>query len=316
MFTVIVGTYEHSVIAWQSNWTKTEEEEDEKLELKMIFAHPSHLGSVSALASHGNYLASGSTDESIKIYDLKNKKEVGSIIKHSAKITSLQFHQNSHLISGSEDGQMCIFRSKDWECIRSIKAHKECINCISIHPSGKIALTCSRDRTLRIWNLSNGRCAYDERLNYEPELIQWSPSGNSYAISAYSTIRVYSSDGKIVYKYDQSRYEHILSMVFLKENIIASGGEDRKITVWSTQTGEILHSIGGFTNRIKSLSIASKKNNNNNTYDKYLISISSDQYIRVWDLDVSTSEALSQVYLESRLTSLTVSDIEEDKEDE
>jgi len=249
-----VGTYEHSVIAWRSDWSDSNE-----LLLKLIFAHPSHLGYVTALDSNGNYLASGSTDESIKVYDLKNKKEIGTLMKHSDKITSLHFFQNTHLISGSADGQMCIWRCKDWECIRSIKAHKECINSISIHPSGKIALTASRDRTLRIWNLSNGRCAFDDRLNYEPEIIAWSPSGNSYALSSYSSVRVCTSEGKLVNKYDQSRFEHILCMVFLKENMIASGGEDRKISVWNTLTGEILHTIGGFTNRIKALSTANKK---------------------------------------------------------
>jgi len=310
MFTVVVGTYEHSVIAYHANWN-----EENELELKMIFAHPSHLGYVTSLASNANYLASGSTDESVKVYDLKNKKEIGTLLKHSDKITALEFFQNSHLISASADGQICIWRSKDWECIRSIKAHKECINSISIHPSGKIALTCSRDRTLRIWNLSNGRCAFNEKLNYEPEIIQWSPSGNSYAISSYYSIRVFKSDGKSLYKYDQSRYEHILCMIFLKENIIASGGEDRKITVWNTETGEILHTIAGFTNRIKSLGLASKGNNSEGNYDKYLVSISSDQYIRVWDLDVSTEEPLVQVYLDARLTSLTVSN-EDEKEAE
>lgn len=34
------------------------------------------------------------------------------------------------------------------------------VNCISIHPSGKMALSVSKDKTLRTWNLIKGRSAY------------------------------------------------------------------------------------------------------------------------------------------------------------
>jgi len=301
MFTVVVGTYEHSVIAWRSEWN-----EENELQLKMIFSHPSHLGYVTCLTSNEIWIASGSTDEAIKVYDHQKLKEIGSLIKHTDKITCLQFFRKSHLFSGAADGQLCIWRSKDWECIRSVKAHKDAINYISIHPSGNLALTCSRDRTIRIWALENMRCAFSDQLSFEPEIIQWSPSGNSYALSSYSSIRIYNREGKVLHKYDQPRFERILTLVFLKENVIASGGEDRKITVWNTETGEIIHTIGGFTNRVKALSVVSKKDSNG----KYLVSMSSDQYIRVWDLDISTEEALVQVYVESRLTSMTVTDNE------
>jgi len=298
-----VGTYEHAVIAWRADLN-----EENQLELKMIFAQPSHLGYVTCLASNSKWLVSGSTDEAIKVYDHVNLKEVGTLMKHTDKITCLQLFSNTHLLSGAADGQMCIWRTKDWECIRACKAHKDIINSISVHPSGKLALTCSKDRTLRIWNLSNVRSAYDEKLNFEPEILMWSPSGSNYAITAFSSIRVYTSAGKLLHKYDQPRYEHILTLVFLKEDVIASGGEDRKITIWNTQNGNILHTIGGFTNRIKALGLASKNTSEEQEYDKYLISMSSDGFIRVWDLDTSTEEPSTQVSVPSRLTALTVTD--------
>jgi len=44
------------------------------------------------------------------------------------------------------------------------------------------------------------------------------------------------------------------------------------------------------------------------------VSISSDQYIKVWDLEKSTEEPLVQVSVpEIRMTSLTVSNDEEEK---
>lgn len=50
--------------------------------------------------------------------------------------------------------------------------------CDSIHPSGRMALSVSRDRTLRLWNLLEGRCAYIKRLQGEGELVRWSSEGD------------------------------------------------------------------------------------------------------------------------------------------
>ena len=38
------------------------------------------------------------------------------------------------------------------------------VNCISIHPTGKMALSVSKDMTLRTWNLIKGRSAYVTNL--------------------------------------------------------------------------------------------------------------------------------------------------------
>lgn len=39
-------------------------------------------------------------------------------------ITCLKFYGNRHLISGAEDGLICVWDAKKWECLKSIKAHK------------------------------------------------------------------------------------------------------------------------------------------------------------------------------------------------
>lgn len=43
-------------------------------------------------------------------------------------ISCLEFYGTSHLISGGEDGLMCVWRTKKWECLKTIKAHKYVFN--------------------------------------------------------------------------------------------------------------------------------------------------------------------------------------------
>jgi len=308
MFSIFVGTYDKAIFGWEAKCI-TEGDGEKHLKLELSLAYPTHLGCIKAIDASGKWLASGSTDESVKVYDIVNKKEIGTLMKHEDKISCLQFYQLGHLLTGSADGTVCIWRAKDWECIRVLKGHSDGINSLSIHPSGKLALTCARDRTIRMWNLINGRSAYDEKLSYEAEIVSWSPSGNCYAIGSHSSIRVFSIAGETLHKYEQPNYEHILTMVFVKEDVIASGGEDRKITLWNTKTGEILHTIEGFGNRIKGLCLAPKTDFPIIDYPKLLVSISSDHTIKVWDLDHSATQPCATVYVEGRLVCVSVSTV-------
>lgn len=43
-----------------------------------------------------------------------------------------------------------------------------------------MALSVSRDKTLRLWNLLEGRCAYIKRLQGEGELVRWSSAGDRW----------------------------------------------------------------------------------------------------------------------------------------
>lgn len=39
-------------------------------------------------------------------------------------ITCLEFYGSSHLLSGGEDGLVCVWNTKKWQCLKSIRAHK------------------------------------------------------------------------------------------------------------------------------------------------------------------------------------------------
>ena len=44
----------------------------------------------------------------------------------------------------------------DWSCLHILGGHKATVSDVAVHPSGKLALSVSRDNTLRLWNLIEG----------------------------------------------------------------------------------------------------------------------------------------------------------------
>lgn len=106
---------------------------------KSLFAFKAMEGSIRRMANSEKYLAIGGFDEVIKIFNLKKNVEVGELIDHKGTITCLQFFKNQYLISGSEDGEIFLWRVKDFTLIYRLKAPKlTAVIDMALHPSGKL----------------------------------------------------------------------------------------------------------------------------------------------------------------------------------
>ena len=89
----------------------------------------------------GLLLASGGSDEHIRLYDLRRRAEAGELLYHKGTVTSLGFVGSAHLLSGSDDGTVCIWRVYDWSLLHVLGGHKGPVTALAVHPSGKLALT-------------------------------------------------------------------------------------------------------------------------------------------------------------------------------
>lgn len=186
-------------------------------------------------------LASGSTDERINLYSLSaappavnerypsvptlagNKilenpknREIGSLLHHSAGITSLHFPSRSKLLACAEDNTISVTRTRDWSVVSTIKAPRPKVqarpngdtappggtpfgvNDFAVHPSMKLMLSIGRgEKCMRLWNLMTGKKA--GVLNFNRELLQsvkegkwssgegrtveWNSKGEEFAIA-------------------------------------------------------------------------------------------------------------------------------------
>lgn len=60
----------------------------------------------------------------VSVYFLQRLERLyRDLILCAGSITCLEFHK-SHLLSGGEDGLLCVWSTKKWECVKSIRAHK------------------------------------------------------------------------------------------------------------------------------------------------------------------------------------------------
>lgn len=53
-----------------------------------------------------------------------------------------------------------------------------------------LALTVSKDKHMRTWNLLKGRCAYVTNLKFDYDIVKWTPDGEYYVLVHDKTIVV------------------------------------------------------------------------------------------------------------------------------
>ena len=99
------------------------------------------------------------SDHTISVYNVRKLREHGKLLQEGggAALHCLAFFSDTHLVSGGGDGEMCIWRASDWECLLRMKGHKGAIHAIAIHPSGRAALSVAADSKLMLWNLTTAR---------------------------------------------------------------------------------------------------------------------------------------------------------------
>ena len=115
-------------------------------------------------------------------------------LSQNRAISALEFWGDSYLLSAGEDNTVCIWRVNDWVCVHILGGHKDVVHDISIHPSGKMAMSSSKDGTLKLWNLIEGRCAFTRRLKGPPAtLVSWSNCGDYYLVVSLSSVQIFTT---------------------------------------------------------------------------------------------------------------------------
>ncbi|THG98769.1 hypothetical protein EW026_g3486 [Hermanssonia centrifuga] len=307
-FKVMVGSYEKLLYGLEG--TVSVEGSSHKFSLRPMFIFPAHISCIKSIAASpqgGKWLATGSADEIVKVWDLRRRKEIGGLMHHEGSITHLEFPSRSHLLSASEDGTLCLFRARDWSVLRSLKGHKGRVNSVAVHPSGKVALSVGQDRTLRMWDLMRGKGSGSTKIYKEGEL-----------------------DVKLLHTITHPSRIH--DVKFCKRaigegEVLLVAAEDKKVSVYDlpsdrTQVPTVVAEMIGHTNRVKAvdmLHIALPSISDSPRTSTTIVStISSDGKVRLFDLasvpENATPEKLQLEALTeydtkgSRLTCLALAD--------
>lgn len=245
-FRIAACSYEGSLFGWVCGRDAEESTpEQEAYSTTMNWGFNCCVGSLKAIAVSKSfrYVVCGGSDERIRIFDTVLNKAVGELSNHTGTITCLQFVNDTHLISGSEDNTLCIWRVHDWTCLHILGGHKEPVNDVAVHPTGKLALSVSRDNTLKLWNLVEGRIAFTRRLKGSADKVCWNHTGSAYALVVNTSVQVYDA-GTNAMLCDVRHRGRVNKAIFVdmdngSSSCVASISDDKNMTIFSFDGNEV-----------------------------------------------------------------------------
>eukprot|EP00919_Chromeraceae_sp_WS-2016_P044127 GHVR01105165.1.p1 GENE.GHVR01105165.1~~GHVR01105165.1.p1 ORF type:complete len:310 (+),score=69.93 GHVR01105165.1:22-951(+) len=95
------------------------------------------------------------TDETIRLIDTVTGELVQVFKGHKNKsyvVSSTFDHADEYVVSGSEDGCVCVWRVEKSQVMQSFPAHTHPVVAVCFHPiDGSIMLTGSHDKTIKVW---------------------------------------------------------------------------------------------------------------------------------------------------------------------
>jgi len=178
---------------------------------------------------------------------------------------------------------------------------------LSLHPSGRLALSVSKDKYIRTWNLITGRPAYTTNLKEVAELVRWSPKGDCYAITVGSKVtfhQITGADDPVVYKYDK----YILALEFLTENVVCIAGDSEDIIFYDYKKKIVLQRLEAHKLRTKAICLTDNPYLPNDEW--MLFTTSSDGNLKAWTVSKSDLEKkptlLAELDMPGRPTCMTL----------
>jgi WD40 repeat protein/uncharacterized caspase-like protein len=168
---------------------------DSAPELVLQTGHGSRINCAVFSPDH-RWLASGSADNTIKLWDVESGRELRTLNGHKNWIKTLAVSRNGEMLaSGSNDHTVKLWDVSSGREVKTLRGHQSPVEVVVFSPDGHWVISGSTDKSIKVWDAASGN---------EVQTLK----GHTAGITALAV----SGDGKI----------------------LASGGSDNQIMLWST----------------------------------------------------------------------------------
>ncbi len=239
----------------------------------------------------GRYMASGSSDRSIRIWEVDSGSELEVFYGHDGDISSLAISGDSSnyvLLSGSADKTAML-----WDIQAGIKRNnilhvQDTVRSIAFNKKGTKFAATDQSGHLRIWDIhpdtssGNYKALEEQRISTGKSVLlsaAFSPKDSSELAvgSKIDFMRTLNSDTRKLAILPGQDGDGIAVAYSRSGRFVANGSSDKHIRIWDTKTGQMIVKHKAHTEKIRSLAFHPQK-------DSLLASSGSDKKVYLWQI--------------------------------
>jgi len=204
----------------------------------------------------GNYVAVGTSNKDVQIWDVNQQKQVRSMLGHSARVGSLAW--NKHILSsGSRDST--IFNHDVRVAnhhIHTYRGHEQEICGLTWSPDGTQLASGGNDNMCNIWNTTDSKAIHTFHHQAAVKALAWHPTQKSVLATGAGTadrhIRFFNTNaGKLMSSVlTDSQVCSIQWNHDGRELLSAHGFSKNQLSVWNYPTMTKIADLTGHTERI------------------------------------------------------------------
>ncbi|MEH2302702.1 MAG: serine/threonine-protein kinase [Nostoc sp.] len=231
-------------------------------------------------------LASGSWDNTIKLWDVNTGKEIRTLIGHANWVNSVAFSRDGKfLASGSADCTIKLWQVHTGIEIQTFRGHSDSVSSVAYSPrtpttnskDRQLVASGSNDYTIKLWQVETGRniCTLKGH-SFFVNCIAFSQDGEIIASgSGDNTIKLWHVNTGREIRTLIGHSDSVWSVAFSEHGqLLASGSWDNTIKLWHVNSAREISTLTGHSNYVRCVAFSPN--------GQTLVSGGDDDTIKIW----------------------------------
>jgi len=210
---------------------------------------------VAAVSNDRRHLATAG-ESAAYLWDFETGTIRHRLPDHRVMVSALAFSpDNSHLVTGARFGSLAIWSVETGALVKIFKGHASDVNALSFSGDGRRFVSASADNSAAVWSLETGELLQRVTVRGSPmNAAVFAPDGKHIVtadIAPTNNLKVWDIQSGAQLRVLGGHTGDVLSLAFLNDGTLVSGGMDQKVRLWDVSTGEATRTLeaarGGVT---------------------------------------------------------------------